>query len=434
MSGRLITKSNVTIGDNSDGNLVVQDSNVENLILCSNNGDMFKILSRIGRYDEIQKQVSELVSVIKTSHPLYPNFGATYRYDLNKLVSTPETEDALKLYPKYAKSLIRINYRDYPYMDKSELPWEYAYRTQEPVTVDAKSYKEYLGDNEDPFPVIEYEDGMQIVINPPEFPLPFEGTIESGDVSIPILIRRKPCKQFGRITFGTVSEEQGFSFDVTTNDDFSSPTFNFKMETICGLKTQLIREKFFESVRLTKSFQIRVDNNLLMSGNFEDYNLSHPMFRYARHLIRYIECLLKIQDITGCCFDEEIGEISMDDLRTAEILAVSLQGNWLKSERSFDNEARCDYDKIDDSLLKEYDSNCVINGENEGNNISLQGCSFYADKYKTIYYDAQINNLSSVIKNYKKKKKNILLTFKPVEGKKTFIKLSKFEGIKLLEE
>ena len=236
MSGRLITKSNVTIGDNSDGNLVVQDSNVENLILCSNNGDMFKILSRIGRYDEIQKQVSELVSVIKTSHPLYPNFGATYRYDLNKLVSTPETEDALKLYPKYAKSLIRINYRDYPYMDKSELPWEYAYRTQEPVTVDAKSYKEYLGDNEDPFPVIEYEDGMQIVINPPEFPLPFEGTIESGDVSIPILIRRKPCKQFGRITFGTVSKEQGFSFDVTTNDDFSSPTFNFKMETVTGLQ------------------------------------------------------------------------------------------------------------------------------------------------------------------------------------------------------
>lgn len=53
--------------------------------------------------------------------------------------------------------------------------------------------------------------------------------------------------------------------------------------------------------------------------------------------------------------------------------------------------------------------------------------------YIIVYKDARLNNVASVIKNRKKKKKNILMTFRPAHGNDYFYKFCKFEGIHLLD-
>ena len=67
-------------------------------------------------------------------------------------------------------------------------------------------------------------------------------------------------------------------------------------------------------------------------------------------------------------------------------------------------------------------------------NIELRGIKFSADKYIRIYQGARINNLDSVIRNKKKGRKDILVTFKPKEGANYFYKLCRLDGIRVADD
>lgn len=101
----------------------------------------------------------------------------------------------------------------------------------------------------------------------------------------------------------------------------------------------------------------------------------------------------------------------------------------------FDNEIRCDYSAISDEILEIESENelgeiSVISNRNM-TSIVLQGVKFKAQKYVAMYRDAKINNIESVKKNVSRKKKDIMVTIKPINGKTRFKKYVKFEGVSL---
>lgn len=114
----LLKTNKASIGRNSNNNSIVQDSEIKNLVLCSNSTDMIGTLGRLGAYDELQRYVHDALLAAKKAHPLYPLFSATYNKELDALVSTPETEDALKQYPRTIKGTFIKDNVKYPHMSK----------------------------------------------------------------------------------------------------------------------------------------------------------------------------------------------------------------------------------------------------------------------------------------------------------------------------
>lgn len=427
----LFGRSKASIGSKSNHNMIVQNSKVDNLVLCTNTVDMIKTLGDMKAYDAIQKQAKDFMSAIKQTHPLYPVFSATHDNQLNALVSTPETSDAFKQYPKRIKGKYRIDYGKYPHMDKSETPWEYAYRTQTTVELETLAYQEYLGDIEDPFPMIKYVDGMKMVIGAPEFPPAVKAVISSGSVSIPFEIRRLPWMEYGQMCFGSVSGEGGLNIRIVAYKDFKKTDIRFTKEQGISLGMQLRREQLFEAMNVTKQFSIAIGGLPLLIAPISETELNTEMFRSAKPLIQYFESLMKIEERLNCTFEPIGGDILFDDYRTALILAASLDEKWHQIKTDFDNEIRFDYDRIPDNIsdIESDFSQLAVAGKVLS--ISLQGVRFTVDRYVIIYTDARINNLASIIKNKKKRRKDILITFRPKEGCEYFYKYCRFEGIKV---
>lgn len=434
MFEKMFSSNKASIARKSNNNIVVQDSVLNNPVFCTGGAEMIRTLGEIGRYDVVQQQVMDILSAASRTHPLYPVFSAKPNNELHKLVSTPETEDAFKQYPKRIKGTFRIDYKKYPHMDKSETPWEYAYRTQTHIELETTAYQEYLGDMKDPFPVTEYADGMVTVIGAPEFPAAVCATISSGEVSIPILLRRRPCMEYGKMVFGSTSEDCGFEFTLTAYKDQERTDFTITKIPGYDLLTQLQRERLIVEMSKTKHLTVAIGQAPLVDASFKENELTADMFMVAPYMVRYLENLMIIEEHTSCKFDLTIGDVFEDDYRTALILAASLEGKWHRIKADFDGEVRCDYDHIPDNFAdnSSNESETVIEGKVL--NISLQGQRFSADKYIIVYKDARINNIASVQKNRNKRKKNILLTFRPIQGKDFFYKFYRFEGIHLLSD
>lgn len=427
-------KSKASIGQNSNHNTIVQNSEINNPIICSNNVEVIRTLGNIKAYDVIQQQMQDLMSVVKKSHPLYPVFSAKYNNQLDSLVSTPETADAFKRYPKKIKGSIRMDYSKYPKMDRAETPWEYAYRTQTTVELETTAYQEYLGDMEDPFPVTRYVDGMTMIIGAPEFPPAVHAIISSGDVSIPCEIRRLPCIEYGQICFGTVAGECGLNIRIISYNDLQKMDINLQKEHGIDIRQQLQREKLLDAMRLSKQFSIAIGDSPSLNVQLSDANLSSDMLRSARHLIQYYESLLRIEETLHCTFASVDGEISCDDYKTALILAASLDEKWYRVKIDYDNEIRLDCDHIPNDMLDVNFDISEFTIEAKVTNIELRGIKFSADKYIRIYQGARINNLDSVIRNKKKGRKDILVTFKPKEGANYFYKLCRLDGIRVADD
>lgn len=432
MNEKVSSTNKITIGKNSSDNIVLQNTTVDNMFLFGGNSDLIQTMGSMGRYDLIQEFIKNSLQVASSTHPLQPYFSAKYNGELEKLVSTPETEDAFQQFPKKIKSTILIDYKKYPHMDKSETPWEYAYRTQTKVELKTTAYQEYLGDSVDPFPTVEYSDGMTTIINPPEFPTAVDATIQSGNISIPIRLRRKPCFEFGKMMFGTDSDDGGFALTFTTFTDSDKVDFKLTKTLNYNLSTNLRREKLIKEMKDTRKFKILIGNSTLMEGTLKENELRAAMFESAPIMISFLENLIVIETHLGCKFNAIGTDVYTDDYRTAAILAASLEDTWYSRKMKFDDEVRCDYDNIPDGINDDANSSedKIIDGIVLS--ISLLGQKFSADKYTIVYKNARINNLSSIIKNKQKKRKNIMFTFKPINGQEHFIKYCKFEGIKLL--
>lgn len=424
--------SKASIGDDSNNNVIIQNSTLNNPFFCFSPSDMINTLGQCKKYDLIQKITIDTINNAKKVHPLYPEFSACLNSELNRLISTPETEDALKKYPKTIKTSVLLYHKKYPYMDKSETPWDYAYRTQTVVELKTTAYKEFLGDIEDPFPVTVFDDSMKTIIHPPEFPPAVSACISSGGASVTISLRRKPCREFGKLTIGTISEEFGFDFTLITYTNSDNKEFKIKKNLNCDLSTQLRREKLFNEMRKTQQFTITVGSEVLLKATIKDKDIKAGIFQAAPYLVRYLENLLKIEEYAGCHFSPSLERFSEEDYKISFMLRSSLENKWYIDRMDFDQGIRFDYDCISEDLFNqsEYDThNNEICAEARGVYVSLQGVQFNAEKYKIVYNDAKINNLSSIKKNIKKNRKRILITFKPIQGKKYFNKYYMFENI-----
>lgn len=426
----IFSSNKLSIGDKSNNNFIMQGSSVENLIVNSNMTEMITALGHLEGYDTIQKIITDSMAAAREAHPLRPDFKVKYDNELQRLVSTPETEDAFKKYPKTIKGTFRLDYKKYPYMNRAETPWEYAYRTQTKVELETTAYQEYLGEIVDPFPFVEYKDGMTTVIGAPEFPPAVNASIISGDVSVPIMMRRKPCLEYNHIILGTVSNEKGFDINIIIYKDENKTTFKITKTSTCELSLQLQREKLINNIKETKQLCIMIGDSPLVHAEFKEEELLSNIFIVAPKMIEYLQNLNIIETSIGCKFDLSLEDVYVEDFRTAYILASSLQEKWHRIATSFD-EVRCNYSNIPTDIEKDANSieNKVIEGRNL--NISLQGQEFCIDKYITIYKNAKINNIKSIVKNCKRKKDDVLITFRPLKGYDYFYKYCKYEGIEI---
>ena len=109
MFGKFFSSNRASVSRKSNNNIIVQDSVINNPVICAGGSDMIKTLGELGQYDAIQQQVMDILSAASQTHPLRPFFSAKFNNDLHKLVSTPETEDAFKRYPKKIKGEFRID-------------------------------------------------------------------------------------------------------------------------------------------------------------------------------------------------------------------------------------------------------------------------------------------------------------------------------------
>ena len=425
MLKKLFSSNKAGIGNNSHGNLVVQDSTVDKLVVCNGTSELIRTMGEMQQYDVIQKIINDCMTAAKQSHPLRPHFTAKYNNELNRLVSTPETADAFEKFPKTIKGTFRIDYKKYPYMEKCETPWDYAYRTQTNVELETTAYQEYLGNIPDPFPNTTYKEGMTTIIGPPEFPPAVEAFVVSGDVRVPILLRRKPCLEYGKLVFGT--EPNGCAFELSITPHKDEPKTDFKITNLhnCDLNARLEREKLYCEFYRTRNMSVMIGEEILLDYAFDKDELNDGMFLNAPAIARYIECLLIIKKHMNCEFNSD--DISEEDYRLALVLAASLEGKWHREILDFDNDLRCAYDRIPDEI-NDFKN---ISVEAPSLEVYLQGQLFSIEKLVVIYDGAKVNNINSVLKHKKKRKERILLTFRPVEGKVSFFKYYRAENIQL---
>lgn len=429
----LFGKSKASIGDNSNHNIIVQNSDIIQPVICSGNTDTIKILGDLKAYEEAQKYIQAMLSEAKQIHPLYPDFSATYDNKLEALVSTPETEDALKRYPKSIKGTIVMDYTKYTHMGEDETPWEYAYRTQTPVEVQATDYREYLGNVEDPFPTMKYSDGMTISIMAPEFPPAVGAAISAGEVCIPFQLRRRPWLEYNELCFGSVSGECGLDIRMIAYKDRKEINISFSKVFGVGLDVQLQRERLLKEIGRTNTISIAIEGTKVINYSLRADEVQQGILRSAERIARYYECLLNIERILQCKFDASIVEFTQEDYETAMILSDSLEEKWHRFKSNFDNEIRCDYDHIPENLedINYETSGIAFAGEEV--NIALHGVEFSIGRCIAIYQGAKLNNLDSVLKNKKKKRKDILLTIRPDGGKEYFFRYCRFEKIKVVD-
>ena len=429
MCRKLISFCKAHIGRKSNNNTIIQNSKLESPVFASNTPDLIKTLGDLGHYDAVEKFALGTLAAVREAHPLYPDFSAKPDEDFSQLIGTPETEDAFQKYPKKIKGTYQLDYTKYPHMDRSETPWEYAYRTQTRVELLTTAYQEYLGDMVDPFPAMKYRDGMKTIIGAPEFPPAVEATIVSGDISIPIMLRRNPCMEFGTMLFGTESGNRGFHFNLTTYKDFARTDVKITKVPDCDLRTHFKREQMISAINETKKFSVYIGSLLLVSAGFTEKDLTADMFSDAGRLVEYLGNLITIEDHTGCTFDTTIGDVTLDDFRTSYILASSLNDKWHRIKMTFDDDICCHHQNIPDDIAEDAEScaDKIIDGRVLS--VSLQGQKFSADRYLILYRDARIDNINDILKQKKRRKKNIQMIFRPTNGKDFFYRYCKFEGI-----
>lgn len=425
-------KASSEIGDYSNNNAVFQNCSFDKSIINinTNSETVLNVLKETHSYSAIQQMVTQQLEAVKTIHPLFPDFSATFDSRLKKLISTPETLDALKKYPKKVKGAFKFDYSKFPNMSEEETPWDYAYRTQQKIKFPTTAYQEYLGDVEDPFPTMEYQEGMVTVISPPEFPPAIEAQLECGGKSIAIMIRRVAVMEYNKICFKNVSKGDPIDITCIIDTETRETDFTLTRKYDCSLKKQLLREELLSEIT-SNPIIIRAEGLKILESKIVEKDIHQDFFIAISKYKLVIKYLLEIEKQLSCKFDTEIQVLENDECELIEVLYSSMQGKWYGKRMTFDKTIRVDYDKIPDDIGKENFGDDEISATNFSVSFMLLGVKMSADTHQIVYKNARINNIKSILKNIKKKKKSILITIKPQNGKDKFEKYSRLEGIKV---
>lgn len=424
------------IGNNANGNTIIQGVDKVTVNHFGTSSDvtprLLEALASADQYEAInimyRNMVEEMLNNISSVHPLKPYFGvkAVQMGTMQQLVSTPLVEDALKLFPKTVKSTINIRLSDYPGFCPEENIWDYAYRTQRVLEVTTKAYKEYLGDHEDPFPVVKFQDGMKLEIHPPEFPEAMKATVKVGFISCDTLIRRVPTDKYNMIVLSNEEDEnRSFNIVLQFNQEKEVVHVTMKRVQVNSLDKMLQREKLIQEIIKNKLMAILVNGQSLATLDgvmLED--LEQPFFASASANIRLIENLKMIEEKFHCHFDLCGRDFTEEDYYYAAVLASTIQQKWELLEKCKNVSTLANYDKIHlEESEEEFDreKNPYIYELNDVK-FEIGGVKFKADKFVRAMYCAKMANEKKVKKEIEQKKATIKMNFIPYQkGKKIII-------------
>lgn len=423
MSDKLVAK----LGNNANANTIIQGSeNVTVNHFGTTTTLMPGILGALAsaeQYEAIniiyQTKVEEMLSNVSAIHPLNPHFGvkAVQMGTFQKLVSTPLVEDALKLFPKTIKSTVTLRLEDYPGLCKNENIWDYSYRTQRIMEVTTKEYKEYLGDKEDPFPIVKFQDGMKLEIHPPEFPEAMNATLQSGFISYGTILRRVPTDDFGVIVLSN-KEDKSRSFDLTLRFDHTKESVNITMKRIQidSLEKMLLREKLIQEIVKNKLMAVMLNGiSLATLDCVAMKDLKQAFFASVGANIKLLENLKVIEQKFHCHFDLCGRDYSEEEYYYAAILASSVREKWEFIERCKYTSTIANYDRIHlevpeherdkEKRLFIYELNDV--------SFEIQGIKFKAEKLVRAMSCAKMVNEKMIKREIEQRKEAIKMNFIP---------------------
>ena len=409
-------KAKTKIGNNANNNLVLQNSTVYQTNIINGGVDTFACLSAMEQYEDIQEIFSQQMDVLNCSHPLREYFSVKpYSVgDFSRLISSPKTAEALEKYPKIIKTTFEFSKSKYPNMGADETPWAYAYRTQTPIKVSATAYKEYLGDQEDPFPLTTYSDGMKVVIGPQPFPAAQKVILSAGKESIEIMLRRQPSLPVNELHFASESSNAGIAVLITqTISPEHKATINFTKLSIATVEEHLKRERFIHSLATSKKVEATMDGEMFFSSTIEDEELSKPFFTTSGDQIKFFSNLQSLQKHFDCQFAFNVKNVQEEDYILSFVLAASIKNSCFNFNTAFDS-VRVPYNKINEAIFENHkEANGCILMETPSGTLNYFGLNFSFSKIVIQFANAKINNATSVQKNIKRKKDDILITIKP---------------------
>ena len=398
-----------------DNNRVLQNPVINATGVISN--DTIPFLAEANQYGLIQKYFQRQMKQIQESHPLSNFFSVTplTHGNYSRLVSTPKTETALLKYPKTVKAKIHVKKSDFPGIGENEPVWEYAYRTQKKIKVDADEYKEFLGEIEDPFPVVEYPDGTVLTIVPPSFPEPKDVTIVSGCYSIEATIQRIPSEIYQEIVFLITPRDTALSVKLVLKENSNATTI-----TISERHSSLVVEilgciKLLEQISSTRKVEFILDGDALFEMGLTEEQARNDIFQHTDDLVRFLENLSFIQNHFGCKFCYSGEDVQQEDFLQSFVLSASIEGKALSHSVSGD-EFRTDWDRIPESVFKgDFPDSNVMELIATGGALEFFGVSFCYEGYVRTYQGAKVNNVKSVKRRVKKRDNNILISLRPID-------------------
>ena len=430
MFGKKKNKS-VSKISNGSNNMVFQNTTINNNIVLS---DPLPALMMSKDYSAIQTLIQTKMQEVEQAHPLYPLFSPKWDSRLERLVSSAETEESLKRYPKRFEEKIQIDLSKYPGIHAGENIFEYSYRTQKSIEGVSLEHKEFLGDIEDPYPLIEYRDNSTICIQPPEFPPAFEAHLVSGESDVIVALRRIPSEKYGTIVLGNTSSGHGFDIQIEQDEQTRRFDFTIHVDSNTTMENVVLRERLLASMFETRKLSIIVNGDTLIEGGVDDNSANQPLLKYAKFRYEFSRALFEIEKICNCSFSTDILTIKKDDFELANIIFRSLSGNWY-SVKMESYQMKCDFDRIhiepDEQIEQLQQQNISFEAGVIGS-IELLGKEFSASKLIHAFQGAQINNIKSVRKWVSKKKNNVLVSIKSAEKGKMFIRSTKLEDIKYI--
>ena len=416
-------KNVAKIGNYSKNNIVIQGLEYNNTIYVNENGlcSTAKVLANHGHYEAINAIFQENLEEMSRLHPLNPMYGlkVVQMGMLHKLVSTPLLKEANNEFPKKIKATVQICPSDYPGYNVKESPWEYAYRTQRDVVLDTKTYKEYLGDCEDPFPFMEYEDGMKLKIMPPEFPKAANVVLRAGLASCSTKLRRVASDDYGIIKLTNECDTAcplGVVFIVDENE--KKTRVSMKRNKATSLEKLIEIERLIKSILENQILVATIDEKpLMMFDKIDLKELEQDFFKLAESNLKLYNSMKFVEGYFGITFDIS-KEITDQDYYHTVLLATSLKRKWQFVKNESRHCVSAGYEKIELKLDEKIEENIPYIYQIFDYKWNILGICFEADSLYTSIHNSRISNSKMVIRKIREKEEEIDIAFAPVKGKK----------------
>lgn len=215
----------------------VAEDIIKEIHAASAAGSMFSMDTLVqqassGDLVQAERNLRMLFGRMSMEHPLAPYYGYTWKNDA--LISEPQREDAVKLYPPRFNVTGKLRIGDTYVDNPSRASLDYAYRHQQQIVLEIDEAKKYLGDRLDP---IQEEAkkmaGSVLYANPPEFPPAFPCSIKVGEEVYfeYLLMRTQEILDDGTIIVGNRAQESShFIFEFSISSECEGRG-SFKVQT-----------------------------------------------------------------------------------------------------------------------------------------------------------------------------------------------------------